>query len=356
LAVHLNDSLSKLRIQNLKNFQVLSFTKQKRLEEINTERKNKLVRWTAYISIVIALLVGLIALFAYRNARLRKKTNLALLEQKQALESTLEKLKSTQSQLIQSEKMASLGELTAGIAHEIQNPLNFVNNFAELNTELHSELQEALQKGDQKEAEELSYSMQENEKKILLHGKRAGAIVKSMLEHSQGSKGTMEPTDLNKLTAEYLRLAYHGFKAKHEDQSLVFQLHEQKGLPPVPAVPQDLGKVLLNLFSNAFYAVNQKTDHKDQEPKVIVSTSMEGGRVSITVKDNGTGIPESIKHKIFQPFFTTKPTGEGTGLGLSLSYDIVKAHGGEIRVESKEGEGSTFTLVLPVPDDKSLLS
>jgi signal transduction histidine kinase len=279
---------------------------------------------------------------------------------------TLDNLKATQKQLIQSEKMASLGELTAGIAHEIQNPLNFVNNFSEVNNELIEELKDewSMVNGEKKEvAEELINDIQQNTEKILQHGKRAGAIVKSMLEHSRSSTGVKEPTDINKLVDEYLRLSYHGLRAKDKsfnaemktgfDESLSA---DKAGIGKINIVAQDIGRVLLNLFNNAFYAVNEKQKalvneenagkNNSYEPTVWVNTQKEEDRVTITVKDNGSGIPENIREKIFQPFFTTKPTGSGTGLGLSLSYDIVKAHGGEIKVKSKEGEGTEFIVQL----------
>jgi signal transduction histidine kinase len=267
---------------------------------------------------------------------------------------TLDNLKATQSQLIQSEKMASLGELTAGIAHEIQNPLNFVNNFSDVNKELLDELKEEAENGNLDEVKTIATDVIKNEEKINHHGKRADAIIKGMLQHSRGSSGKKELTDLNALADEYLRLSYHGLRAKDKSFNADFKLEADKTLPKIEVVPQDIGRVLLNLINNAFYAVSEKAKSgmKDFKPEVVVSTRQltppSGGRgVEICVKDNGNGIPESVKEKIFQPFFTTKPTGSGTGLGLSLSYDIVKAHGGELKVESGEGEGTIFTIQLP---------
>jgi signal transduction histidine kinase len=269
-------------------------------------------------------------------------------ESKNALQKSLEELKAAQAQLIQAEKMASLGELTAGIAHEIQNPLNFVNNFSELNTEMIAEGLDAIGAGNLEDAEDILRGVAENERKILQHGKRADAIVKSMLQHSRVSSGIKEPTDINNLVDEYLRLAFHGLRAKDKSFNSDYNFTPDPNVGKVNMVPQDIGRVILNLINNAFYAVKEKAalSPPDYKPMVEVTTLRSGDRVQLTVKDNGKGMPANIKDKIFQPFFTTKPTGEGTGLGLSLSYDIVKAHGGEIKVESVEGEGSRFTLVL----------
>jgi len=270
------------------------------------------------------------------------------------LEAAMANLKATQTQLIQSEKMASLGELTAGIAHEIQNPLNFVNNFSEVTTELVEEMEDAILKSDREEIVSISSNIKENLQKILHHGKRADAIVKGMLQHSQKSSGQKEPTDLNALCDEYLRLSYHGLRAKDKSFNATIKTDFDTSLEKVNIIPQDIGRVVLNLLTNAFYAVNEKKKQagKDYEPTVTVKTSQtppSGGRgVLISVSDNGQGIPQNIVDKIFQPFFTTKPTGQGTGLGLSLSYDIVKAHDGELKVETKEGEGTTFIISLPV--------
>jgi two-component system, NtrC family, sensor kinase len=274
-----------------------------------------------------------------------------LTQQKNELQQTLVLLQTTQQQLIQSEKLASLGELTAGIAHEIQNPLNFVNNFSEVSMELVDEMQEELNKGDKDEAVAIAADIKQNLEKIIHHGKRADGIVKGMLQHSRASSGVKEPVDVNVLTDEYLRLAYHGLRAKDKSFNAELVTHFDDSLPPVNLVPQDIGRVVLNLFTNAFYAVQkrQKMSPAEYKPVIEVATAVQDGFVSIKVKDNGTGIPEDIKDKILQPFFTTKPTGEGTGLGLSLSYDIVvKGHGGTIDIESKENEYTQFIIKLPV--------
>jgi signal transduction histidine kinase len=247
--------------------------------------------------------------------------------------------------------MASLGELIAGIAHEIQNPLNFVNNFAEVNKELVAELKQEADNGNLKEVKAVAGEIEENEQKIAHHGRRADAIVKGMLQHSRTSVGEKQPTDINALMDEYLRLSYHGMRAKDMSFHAVVERDFDATLGRVMAVPQDIGRVLLNLFNNAFYTVQEKKKNLNgtYEPVVSVVTKGANGRVEIQVADNGTGIPEKAVDKIFQPFFTTKPTGEGTGLGLSLSYDIItKAHGGELRVKSKEGVGSVFTILLPL--------
>ncbi|HRI22194.1 MAG TPA: ATP-binding protein, partial [Panacibacter sp.] len=258
-------------------------------------------------------------------------------------------LKSTQSQLIQSEKMASLGELTAGIAHEIQNPLNFVNNFSEVNKEMIAELKEEIDKGNYDEVKIIADDIEANEEKINHHGKRADAIVKGMLQHSRTSTGKKEPADINALCDEYLRLAYHGLRAKEKDFNATMKKEFDEAIGNINLIPQDIGRVLLNLYNNAFYAVSEKKKQQTEnyEPTVSVKTKKLDGKIEISVKDNGNGIPQKVVDKIFQPFFTTKPTGQGTGLGLSLSYDIIKAHGGEIKVETKEGEGTTFIIQLP---------
>ena len=270
---------------------------------------------------------------------------------KKQVDSTLTELQSTQKQLIQSEKMASLGELTAGIAHEIQNPLNFVNNFSEVSKELLDEMKDAMDKGETEEAKEIMQDVINNLEKINHHGKRADAIVKGMLQHSRSSSGQKELTDISALCDEYLRLAYHGLRAKDKTFNAKFETDFDTSLPKINVVPQEIGRVILNFINNAFYAVNErkKLNEPGYEPEVIVSTRKEKDKVEIKVKDNGTGIPEKIKDKIFQPFFTTKPTGQGTGLGLSLAYDIItKGHGGELKVETKGGEGTEFVILLGV--------
>jgi signal transduction histidine kinase/ligand-binding sensor domain-containing protein len=272
------------------------------------------------------------------------------LEQAREIEKAYNQLKSTQSQLIQSEKMASLGELTAGIAHEIQNPLNFVNNFSEVSNELLDEMKDEFKKGETEVGFAIAADIKQNLEKILHHGKRADAIVKGMLQHSRRSSGVKESTDINAFADEYLRLAYHGLRAKDKSFNATLNTDYDPTIGNINIVPQDIGRVILNLITNAFYVVNEKSKQgiSGYEPTVEVSTKKAGDKVLISVKDNGNGIPDSIKEKIFQPFFTTKPTGQGTGLGLSLSYDIVKAHRGELKVETKEGEGSTFIIQIPI--------
>ncbi len=272
-------------------------------------------------------------------------------KQKEELEQTLEELKATQSQLIQSEKMASLGELTAGIAHEIQNPLNFVNNFSEVSAELIADMKEELKNGNAGEVQLIADDLQENLVRITQHGKRADAIVKSMLQHSKKNTGQQEPTDINALADEYLRLSYHGLRAKDKTFNATMLTDFDGTTGKINIVPQDMGRVLLNLFNNAFYAVSEKKQNlpdTDYKPTVSVSTKKLQDSIQIVVKDNGNGIPQTVIDKIFQPFFSTKPTGKGTGLGLSLSYDIVtRQHGGTIVAETKEGEGATFIIGLP---------
>ncbi|AQG82675.1 histidine kinase [Spirosoma montaniterrae] len=291
-------------------------------------------------------------LIAEQNERLEQQVR----ERTAELQQSLETLKTTQNQLVQKEKLASLGELTAGIAHEIQNPLNFVNNFSEVSVELVNELEEEREKGNNRDESlevELLGDIKQNLQKINQHGKRAGAIVRGMLEHSRASTGEPTPTDLNALADEYLRLAYHGLRAKDKTFSCQFFTDLDAALPSVSVVSQDVGRVLLNLYNNAFYAVQERATNTGPgtayQPTVWVSTRFKSGTIKISVRDNGTGIPDVVKQKIFQPFFTTKPTGEGTGLGLSLSYDIItKRYGGELIVESHEGEGTEFVIKLPV--------
>jgi len=265
-----------------------------------------------------------------------------------ALKKSLEELKAAQAQLIQSEKMASLGELTAGIAHEIQNPLNFVNNFSEVSKELLEEMMEELKNENTEEVEALAKDIIENLEKITHHGKRADGIVKGMLQHSRTSTGAKEPIDINLLVDEYLRLAYHGLRAKDKSFNATMKTDFDKSIGKIEVIPQDIGRVVLNLINNAFYAVNEKVKQNIEgyEPTVSVYTKKINGKIEISIKDNGNGIPDGIKEKIFQPFFTTKPTGQGTGLGLSLSYDIIQAHGGEIKVNSMDKEGTEFTILL----------
>lgn len=307
--------------------------------------------WWAFALYIIAFGSIVWTFIYYRSLELRRRN--VILEEKVAqrtndLNRSLQDLKQTQNQLIQSEKMASLGELTAGIAHEIQNPLNFVNNFSEVSNELLNEVDSEIEKGNFNEVKILTYDVRKNLEKILHHGKRADGIVKGMLQHSRSSSGIKEPTDINVLADEYLRLAFHGFRAKDKSFNVTTKTDFDKTVGKANVVPQDIGRVILNLITNAFYAVSEKKKQfvGEYEPTVTVKTKNHDGRVLISVIDNGNGIPSKVLDKIFQPFFTTKPTGQGTGLGLSLSYDIVKAHGGELKVETKEGIGSEFTIFL----------
>jgi len=321
-----NDKLQRDHITQLKQ--------EKAVQDYEISRRNYLL-WG---SLVIVLFISGLLIFIYRQLHINKKT--------------LSVLRKTQRQLIQSEKMASLGELTAGVAHEIQNPLNFVNNFSDLNRELVDELRESLKRGDVADALSIADDIQQNEEKVNQHGKRADFIVKGMLQHSRTSTGEKQLTDINVLADEFFKLSYHGLRAKDKTFNAELVTNFEENLPKVNIAAQDIGRVLLNLFNNAFYAVNQKqkTAGIGYKPNVTVTTfAPPSGGWGVTVKDNGNGIPEAIKDKIMQPFFTTKPTGEGTGLGLSLSYDIVvKGHGGNIQVNSKEGEGSEFIITIPI--------
>jgi len=276
-------------------------------------------------------------------------------ERTNELEASIDDLKTTQTQLIQSEKMASLGDLTAGIAHEIQNPLNFVNNFSEVSNELIDEMNEELDNGDIEEAKAISVDIKQNLEKINHHGKRADSIVKGMLLHSRTTGDKKEPTNINALADEYLRLAYHGLRAKDKSFNADMHTNLDERIKSISVIPQDIGRVVLNLVTNAFYAVNEKSKNAKAsgdtfyKPLVSIETKMKKNSIEITVTDNGNGMPKTVKEKIFQPFFTTKPAGQGTGLGLSMSYDIVtKGHGGELKVETKEGEGSIFIIKLPI--------
>ncbi len=366
------DSLNKERTEKLLEFQNVGFEEQLHFEKVTQEN----ILYKSQIR--TGLLLGGIAVISiftfifFRNNRQKQKAN-------KVLESTLANLKSTQAQLIQSEKMASLGELTAGIAHEIQNPLNFVNNFSEVSNELIAELKVENSKVESERdkglEDEILNDIAQNLTKINHHGKRASDIVKGMLEHSRTSTGQKEATDINALCNDYLRLAYQGQKAKNKDFNATMETHFDPNLPKVEIIPQDIGRVLLNLMTNAFYAVNEKNKQiervaspsgvggmggqgqmHDYLPTVSITTQLTANsqhptakdQLLIAIKDNGSGIPDTIKDKIFQPFFTTKPTGQGTGLGLSLSYDIVKAHGGEVKLESQKGEGTKFIIVLPI--------
>ncbi|MFN5647641.1 MAG: ATP-binding protein [Sphingobacteriales bacterium] len=334
-----NEVINSTRVTQ--QLQVMAFEEEQRKLELEQARKEAQSRLKIYFLIAGLLLVSLFGLLMFRNNKQKQKINAKL-------ENTLTNLQATQKQLVQSEKMASLGELTAGIAHEIQNPLNFVNNFADLNMELIDELQQELKTGNTEEAIAISNDIKDNEQKINHHGKRADAIVKGMLQHSNSGSGKKEPTDINALADEYLRLSYHGLRAKDNSFNATTKTDLDESIGNINIIPQDIGRVLLNLINNAFYVVNEKSKQhiEGYEPTVSLSTRMLRDKVEIKVADNGNGISQKILDKIFQPFFTTKPTGQGTGLGLSLSYDIVKAHGGELKVETKEGEGTTFTIEL----------
>ncbi|GAA4470990.1 hypothetical protein GCM10023189_60700 [Nibrella saemangeumensis] len=361
-----------------KESRIALLIKDKNLQAQEAKRQRQLL----YTIIVGLIIVIGFAVMVWRNSRIIQRANALLKRQKQEidsqaqrlqvlnlelseqkeeveaqrdeLEDTLTKLKATQAQLIQAEKMASLGELTAGIAHEIQNPLNFVNNFSSLSVQLLKELEDplkALPESEREYADEILHDLTQNLQRINHHGGRADAIVKGMLQHSRTSAGKKELTDINALANEYLHLSYHGLQAKNDQFSADLRLHLDPNLNKVEVIPQDIGRVLLNLYNNAFYAVQHKQEQQlnGYHPKVEVYTQAEKGRIEIKVKDNGTGIPKEIINKIYQPFFTTKPTGEGTGLGLSLSYDIItKGHGGEMLVESEAGEYTEMIIRLPM--------
>jgi len=358
--------------ESSREFQNMSFNEQQRekdtavAEKAAADQYKSNLRLYALITVVIvSLLIGFIV---FRNNRHKQRSYDLLTRQKQEidiqkskLEESLKDLRTTQSQLIQSEKMASLGELTAGIAHEIQNPLNFVNNFSEVNQELLAEMNSEILKGNYEEAKVIAKDITGNEQKINHHGKRADAIVKGMLQHSRSSSGVKEPTDINALADEYLRLAYHGLRAKDKSFNATMKTDFDNSIGNINIIPQDIGRVILNLITNAFYAVDEKKKQTGDgaafakasaatyEPIVSVSTRKAGNKVVIKVRDNGNGITGKVKDKIFQPFFTTKPTGEGTGLGLSMSYDIVtKGHGGELSVTTQEGEYAEFSIILPL--------
>lgn len=307
--------------------------------------------------LVIALLCGFVIyfLFSYRNKqksyRLLQKQKQEIDKQRNVLEHTLAELKKTQNQLIYREKMASLGELLAGIAHEIQNPLNFVNNFSDLNRELLAELDCELEAGNMQEVKLIAKDVSENEKKIQFHGKRANLIVKGMLDHSRPGSGQKQLTDINLLTNDFSNIAYKGLKAK--DPLFDIEIIKKFGneMPLVNIIQQDMGRVLLNILNNAFYAVKHrsKTEGNSYKPCVTITTEFENEMLLIKIEDNGHGVPNEILDKIMLPFFTTKPSGEGTGLGLSLSYDmIVKGHGGSIDIKSEEDKYTLFTIKLPV--------
>ena len=346
LSVALNNKL--FNQEQERDIQSLSFKEQFRQDEIARERQRFRNQLKLYGLLMFGIMALGVALLLWRNDQHRKKAFTQLQGQKAKTEQALEELKSTQAQLVQREKMASLGELTSGIAHEIQNPLNFVNNFSDVNTELIEEMKQELRAGNNEKGIAIANEVAENQQKITHHSKRADGIVKGMLQHSRSSTSQKEPTDINKLADEYLRLCYHGLRAKDKDFSATLKTDFDESIETVNIIPQDIGRVLLNLYTNAFYVVNEKKklNIEEYEPIVSIQTKSVYDKIEIKVSDNGNGIPQKVLDKIFQPFFTTKPTGQGTGLGLSLSYDIIKAHGGELKVETKEGEGSQFTIQL----------
>ncbi|TAG29769.1 MAG: GHKL domain-containing protein [Sphingobacteriia bacterium] len=359
---------------NLADFQSLLLSEATRLRDLEKQQIETQSKIRTYSLLAVLAVFFVIGFILYRNNLQKQKANKFLQEQKDKVESTLHELKSTQSQLIQSEKMASLGELTAGIAHEIQNPMN--EEIATGNNQLsNGNLDKAA--ANLQNATEIANDLKQNLEKINHHGKRAADIVKGMLQHSRSSSRVKEPTNINALADEYLRLAYHGLRAKDKDFNVNMKTDFDESIGNINIIPQDIGRVILNLINNAFYACTERmrsalnerskaegVRHKEEnelnpkpytlnpipayESTVSVSTKKEGNMVFISVKDNGNGIPPKILDKIFQPFFTTKPTGQGTGLGLSLSYDIVKAHGGELKVETKEGHGTEFIISLPI--------
>ena len=340
MAAALNDSIyGQQKIRQVQNLKYTDELRKREAEEKERQNKAEIQRYLLISGLSAFVFISLILI---RNNRQKQKANAKI-------EKAFAELRETQQQLIQSEKMASLGELTAGIAHEIQNPLNFVNNFSDLNKELLVEMNDEIDKGNINEVKGIAKNIIDNEEKINNHGKRADAIVKAMLQHSRSSGGVKEPADINVLADEYLRLAYHGLRAKDKSFNATMRTDFDQTIGKINIIPQDIGRVILNLITNAFYVVDEKKKQRtgDYEPIVSVSTRKTNKKVEISVKDNGNGIPEKVLDKIFQPFFTTKPAGQGTGLGLSLSYDIVKAHGGELKVQNKEGEGAEFIITLP---------
>jgi len=350
-SIEYNNYLNSI-IDRLESEAQIKYETAKKDETINAQenkisnQRNIQILYTIIATLLVASLLGMI-----RSRKKIRKKQYEIERSKEELQHSLENLKDTQAQLIHAEKMASLGELTAGIAHEIQNPLNFVNNFSEINTELLSELKEEIEKGDIEEVRTIANDLVANENKINHHGKRADGIVKGMLQHSRISSGEKELTDINNLAEEYLRLAYHGMRAKDKSFTADFKIEPDKSLPKINVLHQDIGRVLLNLINNAFYAVSKASLKEDPsyKPMVTVSSKKLNKHAEIKVIDNGMGIPDDLKDKIFQPFFTTKPTGEGTGLGLSLSYDIItKGHGGKLDVLTEEGEGTEFIIHLNI--------
>lgn len=343
-----NSMLSEEKIVHLQNLDFSEHIRQAELKEEKDKYQYK-VRTRALISGLVFLLGIAVAL--YWINRSRRKSLKLVKKQRNDLQAAMSELKNTQTQLVHAEKMASLGELTAGIAHEIQNPLNFVNNFSEINRELITELKDEMQKGELEEAMSIANDIEQNENKITHHGKRADGIVKGMLQHSRSGTGDKELTDINVLADEYLRLSYHGLRAKDKTFNADFRADLDESLPEIYVVPQEIGRVMLNLINNAFYTVAEKQARRIEgyKPFVTLSTKVENDFLVVRVKDNGNGIPKDVMDKIFQPFFTTKQAGEGTGLGLSISYDIItKGHKGELKVETKKGEGTEFSIRLPI--------
>lgn len=343
--------------EKVRAFQNISFNEELKRKEIEDAKSESHDRLRLYLLLAGFLGLILIVVFLYRNILQKEKANkqlslqkLRVSEEKLKAEAALKELKVTQSQLIQSEKMASLGELTAGIAHEIQNPLNFVTNFSEVSGELLDDMKNAINRKDLDEALNITEAVKENLSRINHHGKRADAIVKGMLYHSRRSSGNKEPTDINALIDEYLRLTYHGLRAKDKSFNAAMNADLDPSIKEINVMPQEIGRVILNLLANAFYAVNEKKKLalNGYLPSISVKTKDLGKEIEIEISDNGIGIPKKVLDKIFQPFFTTKPSGEGTGLGLSLSFDIVtKGHGGTLQVETKEDVGTRFIIVLP---------
>ncbi len=340
---------NKLEFENKQALQNESHKKMMAVKQAQIRREKITRNFSLFGMFVAFMLVVFVLIRFFEKNKLNKRLN-----------ETLANLKATQSQLVHAEKMASLGELTAGIAHEIQNPLNFVNNFSEVSVDMMNDLRDEMTHGNTEEVNAITKDLKQNLEKIIVHGKRASVIVKGMLEHSRSGAGEKELTDINTLADEYLRLAYHGLRAKNKTFNADFKLEADNNLPLVNVVPQEIGRVLLNLINNAFYAVSEKAkqNKRGYKPLVEVTTKNLAGKIEIIVKDNGNGIPDSVKDKIFQPFFTTKPTGQGTGLGLSMSYDIVtKGHGGELKVETSvaspddpvgQGAGTSFRVIIPV--------
>lgn len=351
LGIATKDSL--YNVEKIKKVQNLKLLEQQRQQVIEVAKLKYQSRIKLYAAIAALAVFLVIAIMLWRNNKQKQKAYQLLQQQKAITEEALKDLQATQVQLLQKEKMASLGELTAGIAHEIQNPLNFINNFSDINAELLNELQEirTTEPRDPKLEDDIHTDIKNNFEKIIYHGKRADSIVKNMLLHSRTTEEAKRPVDINALVDEYFKLSFHAIRAKDKSFNAVMETNFDPAVGKIEVVQQDLGRVLLNLFNNAFYAVSAAVKNKTGEeylPKIIVATKKLSDQVHIIIRDNGTGIPPEVIAKIFQPFFTTKPTGEGTGLGLSLSYDIItKAHGGNLKVDTKEGEFTEFTIELP---------